>query len=99
MMREQVRHLLDLADLPNVTIQVMDLDATPHPGLAGGFHVIRFPQPWPTVVNLENLRGGSFVEGTADARVYEAAFERIVAAALSVADSRQKLSEYLERVV
>ncbi|WP_055522860.1 helix-turn-helix domain-containing protein [Streptomyces graminilatus] len=97
MMREQIRHLLDMADLPNVTIQLMELEATPHPGLVGGFHVIRFPRPWPTVINLENLRGGYFVEGTADAKVFETAFERIVAAALSVDDSRQRLKKHLER--
>lgn len=97
LMRDQLRHLLDMADLPNITIQVMPLTATPHPGLLGLFEIVRFPQPWPTVVNLENLRGGYFVEGTDDVKVFETAFERVVAAALSVDDSRELIKKIMER--
>ncbi|WP_244308706.1 helix-turn-helix domain-containing protein, partial [Streptomyces monomycini] len=73
-MREQLRHLLDMAGLPNISIQVMPLTATPHPGLIGLFEIVRFPPPWPTVVSLENLRSGYFVEGTDDVKVFETAF-------------------------
>ena len=97
LMREQLRHLLDMAELPNITIQLMPLTATPHPGMLGSFHVVRFPQPWPTVINLENLQGGYFVEGTDDVRVFETAFDRVVAAALPVDDSREALKQLLER--
>lgn len=97
LMREQLRHLLDMADLPNITIQVMPLTATPHPGMLGLFEVVRFPHPWPTVINLENLRGGYFVEGTDDVKVFETAFERVVAAALSVDDSREIIKNIMER--
>ncbi len=97
LMREQLRHLLDMADLPNVTIQVMPLTATPHPGMLGLFEVVRFPHPWPTVVLLENLRGGYFVEGTDDVTVFGTAFDRIVAAALSVDDSREIIKSIMER--
>lgn len=37
LMREQLRHLLDMADLPNMTIQVMPKDAPAHPGMVGPF--------------------------------------------------------------
>lgn len=97
LMREQLRHLLDMADLPNITLQVMPILATPHPGMAGPFHIVRFPHPWPTVISLETLRGGSFAEGTDDVKVYEAAFERIVAAALPVDDSREKIKTTMEK--
>lgn len=97
LMRDQLRHLLDMADLPNITLQVMPLTATPHPGMAGLFGIVRFPHPWPTVVDLENIRGGYFVEGTEDVKVFETAFERIVAAALSVDDSKQVIRKIMER--
>ncbi|MFI0937569.1 helix-turn-helix domain-containing protein [Streptomyces sp. NPDC021020] len=96
LMRDQLRHLLEITDLPNVTIQVMDLHATPHPGMLGLFEVIRFPGPWPTIVHLENLRGGSLVEGTDDVKVFENAFERVVATALSVDDSRARIKRIME---
>jgi hypothetical protein len=97
LMREQLRHLLDMVDLPNITIQIMPLTATPHPGVLGLFEMVRFPQPWPNVVLLENLRGGYFVEGTEDVNVFETAFDRVVAAALSVDDSRETIHNFLER--
>ncbi|MBC9730239.1 helix-turn-helix transcriptional regulator [Streptomyces sp. TRM68367] len=96
LMREQLRHLLDMSDLPNMTIQVMPRDAPAHPGMAGPFHVVRFPAPWPTVINLENLRGGYFVEGTDDVKAFESAFELIVAAALPVDDSRETIKKIME---
>lgn len=86
-----------MADLPNITIQVMPLEATPHPGMVGLFEVVRFPAPWPTVINLENLHGGSFVEGTEDVKLFETAFERVVAAALPVDDSREHIKKIMER--
>ncbi|NUP44304.1 MAG: helix-turn-helix domain-containing protein [Streptomyces sp.] len=97
LMREQLRHLLDMSELPNITIQIMPLNSTPHPGMLGIFEVVRFPQPWPTVVNVENIQGGYFLEGAEDARLFEMAFERIVAAALSVDDSLETIKALLER--
>ncbi|MGW2190206.1 helix-turn-helix domain-containing protein [Streptomyces sp. NPDC001719] len=83
-MREQLRRLLDVADMPNVTLQIMPLDATPHPGVAGGFTVVNFPGPMPDVVLVESLRGNSYVEDSEDVCVFVGTFERIVAAALPV---------------
>lgn len=97
LMRDQLRHLLDMAELPNLTIQVMPLTSTPHPGMLGLFEIVRFPQPWPTVVNVENLRGGHYVEGTEDVQLFETAFDRVVAAALPVDDSRAIIRTVLER--
>jgi transcriptional regulator with XRE-family HTH domain len=86
-MREQLRRLLDTAELPNVTIQVMPLNATPHPGTAGPFSLIGFPGPVPDVVLLENLIGASYVEDADGVKTFAGAFERIVATALSTDDS------------
>ncbi len=97
LMRDQLRHLLDMATLPNVTIQIMPVAASPHPGMLGLFEVVRFPHPSPTIINIENIRGGNFVEGTDDVKVFEAAFERVVAAALSVDDSRARILKIMER--
>ncbi|MEU3350197.1 helix-turn-helix transcriptional regulator [Streptomyces sp. NPDC037389] len=96
-MREQLRHLLDMSDLSNVTIQVMPLHIPPNPGTMGIFEVIRFPSPWPTVVLTENLMGGYFVEGTEDVAIFEGAFERSVATALPVEDSRELIKTTLEK--
>ncbi|MEV6985262.1 helix-turn-helix transcriptional regulator [Sphaerisporangium sp. NPDC051017] len=86
-MRDQLRRLRELADLPTITVQIMPLDATPHPGSAGGFSLVGFPNAMPDVVLLENLIGATYVEGVAEVRTFADAFDRIVAAALPVEDS------------
>ena len=96
LMREQLRHLLDMTDLPDTTIQVMPLNAPAHPGMVGAFHVVRFPQPWPTVISLENIQGTDFVEGIDDVKAFESAFELVVAAALPVDDSRETIKKIME---
>ncbi|MGW0827551.1 helix-turn-helix domain-containing protein [Streptomyces sp. NPDC002845] len=95
-MRDQLLRLLDLSNAPNMTIQIMPLAANPHPGLAGNFSIVGFQAPWPTVVNVENIRGGNFVEGTGDVTVFENAFDQIVAAALPVDESREVIRKILK---
>ncbi|MFD9504807.1 helix-turn-helix domain-containing protein [Streptomyces sp. NPDC060035] len=96
-MREQLRRLLDVSEMPNVTIQVMPLAATPHPGGAGGFTLANFPGPMPDVITLENLTGATYVEGVDEVRIFADAFERIVAAALSMDDTLALIGQMEER--
>lgn len=86
-MRDQLRRLLDVSEMPNVTVQVMALDSTVHPGLVGGFSLVHFPGPIPNVVLLENVMGATYVEDDNDTAHFAKAFERIRAAALPVEDS------------
>ncbi|MEU5718249.1 helix-turn-helix transcriptional regulator [Streptomyces sp. NPDC020403] len=94
-MQEQLRRLRETADLPNVTVQLMPLSATPHPGLEGGFSLTKFRAPLPSVVLLENPGGATYVEGE-DAIPFERAYERIRATALPVEDSLVRISELEE---
>ncbi|MFC5671008.1 helix-turn-helix domain-containing protein [Streptomyces incanus] len=94
-MREQLRKLLDTAELPNVTVQIMPLSSTAHPGLEGGFSLTKFRSPLPNVVLLENAGSATYVEGD-DAAPFDRAYERIRATALSVEDSLVRISELEE---
>ncbi len=94
-MREQLRKLLDTVDMPNVTIQLMPLDSTPHPGTMGGFSLVGFPGPTPDVVLLENVSGETYVEGDGTSPFTKAA-ERIRATALSVEDSLARIAQMEE---
>ncbi|MDT3399830.1 helix-turn-helix transcriptional regulator [Streptomyces sp. B1866] len=87
LMRDQLRRLLDAADLPNVTLQIMPLHAGPHPGTSGGFSLVGFPGLMPAVVLLENLVGASYVEAVDEVKIFANAFERILAAALPTDES------------
>ena len=44
-MRNQLQHLLDLADRPRITIEVVPFTVGVNPGLSGSFTVLEFPSP------------------------------------------------------
>lgn len=94
-MREQLRRLLDASDMPNVTVQLMPLASTAHPGVIGGFTLTGFPPPMPSVVLLEYLSGATYVEGD-DATPFASTFERIRSTALPVEDSLARIAELEE---
>jgi transcriptional regulator with XRE-family HTH domain len=81
-MRDQLRRLGELAELPNVSIRVLPLDAPPHPGLAGAFTIIGFPLPAFDLVATADLVKVSYLEQQDVVRAYRTAFDAITAAAL-----------------
>jgi transcriptional regulator with XRE-family HTH domain len=83
----QLDRLLAVAQLPNVTIQVVPFDAGPHPGLIGSFTLVRFPSPHdPDIVYIEGVTGDIFAEAD-DTLLYQDIFDHLRAAALSPAAS------------
>nr|WP_237518846.1 DUF5753 domain-containing protein [Streptomyces sp. SID5910] len=87
-MKEQLQSLLDRQELPNVSIQVLPLDAPPHVGLIGSFVLFGFPETADLdVVYLENLTNALYVEDHTEVSRYGSAFERLRAAALPFDDS------------
>jgi transcriptional regulator with XRE-family HTH domain len=95
-MREQLKHILDLAQAPNVTLQIAPFTAGAYPGAVHPFSVIRFPQAAdPDLVYTEDWGGGAFVEGD-DARRYHDVFNHLRAAAMSPLDSLQMIQRNLD---
>jgi len=92
-MRAQLERLAELADLPNVTIQVLPFSAGVHPAMDGGFSTLGFPDPAadPSVVYLENSAGSVYLEETAEVDRFARMFSHIIAKALSPEDSRRLL--------
>jgi transcriptional regulator with XRE-family HTH domain len=57
-MRRQLQRLVEAADRPNVTIEVVPFSAGAHPGLQGPFVIVEFPDPEDDdVLFLESARG------------------------------------------
>lgn len=94
-MRDQLRRLLDASELPNVTVQIMPLDSTPHPGLVGEFTIATFGPPLPDLVALENLGSTAYLEGV-ETVTFTQAYERIRATALPPEDSLVRITELKE---
>lgn len=93
-MRAQLKRLLELAELPNVTIQVLPFTAGAHSGTSGAFEILEFPEPAdPDVVFLENLTDSLYVEREADVYRYTVAFDHLRAKALDPDDSRDFIAK------
>jgi len=56
-MREQLAHLADLSQRPNVLLQILPFSAGPHVGLQGGFTIAEVPEQ-PAIVFLDNIADG-----------------------------------------
>ncbi len=88
----QLKHLIELSELPNITIQVVPFEVGPHPGLVGSFTVMTFPSADdPDVAYIEAASGDMLVESE-DVRAYHDVFDHLRAIALSPADTRDKIS-------
>jgi len=82
-MDEQLRHLIDIAKSPNVTVQILPFDAGEHPFLGGSAALLEFSETTHLdVVYLEGLAGDLYEEQHSEVARYRAEFERLSARAL-----------------
>ncbi|WP_305788527.1 helix-turn-helix domain-containing protein [Symbioplanes lichenis] len=96
-MREQLHRLAEMADLPNVTLQILPFAAGAHAGMDGTFSILDFPEAEdPDVVFVENATGGLFLEKPDELRKYHTIFESIQASALSREESRNMIGMLAE---
>lgn len=91
-MRGQLERLLELADLPNVTLQVVPFGAGAHPAIAGPFSILEPPHdedglPDTATVYLETVISQVLLEDQQQVEVYEMAFQRAIAKALPPIDT------------
>jgi len=93
-MRPQLHRLVDVAELPNVTIQVVPFSAGLHPGTKGPFEIIQFADAADEyVVFLETPRGDNITDAPEDIASYLAAFERIGEISLNPDESVSRINE------
>jgi transcriptional regulator with XRE-family HTH domain len=88
-MHAQLGHLVEAADLPNVTFQVIPFDVGAHAGMPGSFVFMQFGEAAiPDVVYIDSMAGDLFLEADADVRRYRLVFEHLRAVAVSPDESR-----------
>lgn len=80
-MHAQLRHLAEMAQRRQVTIQVVPLAAGPHPGLEGSFVLMDFEHD-PSMVYVENKVQSIFIEAPT-VTPYALAWERMLELALT----------------
>jgi transcriptional regulator with XRE-family HTH domain len=77
-MRRQLQHLLEAADRPNVTIQVIPFAAGAHAAAGGPFSILRFAErDLPDVVYLEQLTSALYLDKRETVDHYLAVMERL----------------------
>lgn len=94
--REQVLHLLAMAERPNVTLQMTRTDQL-NPGSGGPFVILEFPTPAdPTVVYLETDTDGLYLEDPAEIARYRTLLNHLRLVALRPGETITRLREMIE---
>ncbi|MCA1676055.1 MAG: DUF5753 domain-containing protein, partial [Actinobacteria bacterium] len=95
-MRGQARRLAEAATLPNVTVHVLPFAAGAHPGMAGAFTALRFPEEPMNTVFVEFAGAALYLELPSQIKRYANTFERITHFALD-ADGTVEVLDQMER--
>jgi transcriptional regulator with XRE-family HTH domain len=93
-MRAQLNRLIEAAELPHVTLQVVPFSRGGHAGAGGSFAILRFgASDLPDVVYIEQLTGALYLEKRSDVDNYLEIMNRLGADALTPAGTAQYLEE------
>ncbi len=96
-MRGQLKHLADMAQRPNVTIQVIPFQVGGHSAAGGPFSILRFAEPdLPDVVYLEQLTSALYLDKPDAVDSYLRVMERICMEAATPAASAEIIANLLD---
>jgi hypothetical protein len=81
-MRDQLKRMVELATIPNITLQVVPFSLGAHPGLDNTFELLEFQSAQSPVVYIDNMAGALYVERAADVDRFKEALMHLRAGAL-----------------
>ncbi|MEU6666396.1 helix-turn-helix transcriptional regulator [Streptomyces sp. NPDC046727] len=97
-MREQLEHLIEMSQLPHVTVQVLPFEVGAHPGLNGQYAILEFADAADSsVVYLEGVTSDLYLEKAQDVQKYAVMYEHLRAQSLNVEASRQYISDVAKK--
>ncbi|MFC9132599.1 helix-turn-helix domain-containing protein [Streptomyces sp. NPDC057099] len=97
-MREQLAHLVEMAERPNVTLQIVPLSVTNASAPAIPVTYLRFGGlDLPDVVYLEHIKSANFLEDRDETEEYRIALDRLADEALKPRDSLELLRQAMEQ--
>ncbi len=95
-MRGQLQALIEAAELPNVTLQVLPFSVGGHAAAGGAFSILRFPEPdLPDVVYVEQLTSALYLDKREDVEHYRKVMERVCVEA----EPPERTAEILSRIL
>jgi transcriptional regulator with XRE-family HTH domain len=92
-MSAQLGRLIEAANRPKVTIQVIPFTLGAHPGVESNFNILEMPSPTPGVVFVEGLVGSIYLERSEELTRYRQIYERLQAISLSPKDTIALIAE------
>ncbi|WP_217237950.1 helix-turn-helix transcriptional regulator [Streptomyces sp. AC555_RSS877] len=97
-MREQLEHLVEMAERPNVTVQIVPLDVTNASAPSIPITYLRFGGlDLPDVVYLEHIKSANFLEDRDETEEYRLALDRLADEALEPRDSLELLRQTMKQ--
>lgn len=96
-MRAQLKHLMEVAQRPTVTVQVVPFQAGGHAAAGGPFNILRFADyDLPDVVYLEQLTSALYLDKPEAVDHYLMVMERLCVAAMTPGNTIKFLREMLK---
>jgi hypothetical protein len=93
-MRAQLRHLLEAALMPRVTLQVVPFARGGHAGASGSFSILRFEErDLPDVVYVEQLTSAVYLDQRQDIEHYLEVVDQLSGEALTPADTTRFIEQ------
>ena len=98
-MREQIQHLIAMAELPNVSIQVIPIYSGARVGVGGPFTILRFPHvDLPDIVYLEQLTSAVYLDKREDVKLYAMVMNRLCTEAATSTQTITLLNDTLKKL-
>ncbi|MFE0100321.1 helix-turn-helix domain-containing protein [Streptomyces sp. NPDC059009] len=96
-MRPQLLHILEQAQLPNVRIQVLPFRAGGHACMAGAFTIVSFAEAGAMdVVHVDTIAATVWIENEAESATYSSFFDRTARLSLAPRDSLRLIESISE---
>jgi len=93
-MRAQLAHLIEVASLPRITLQVVPFARGGHAASGGSFTVLRFAEPEvPDIVYIEQLTSALYLDSRAEVDHYLEVMDELSTEALTPARSADLIAE------
>jgi transcriptional regulator with XRE-family HTH domain len=98
-MRAQLRRLIEVTQLPQVTLQIMPFDRGGHSAAGGSFAILRFADAdLPDIVYIEQLTGALYLDRPEELDHYREVMNSLSAEAETPVESERQLTRLLKTI-
>jgi len=98
-MRAQLRHLIELTESPQVTLQIMPFDRGGHSAAGGSFSILRFADSdLPDIVYIEQLTGALYLDRPEELDHYREVMNSLSAEAETPVESERQLTRLIKTI-